>query len=79
MGKLHWCTKFDRELTEDFFIRPPDSENCLNGRESINCKEDCPHYVFETENQIRARKAIEAGRKQPTLFAILRKWDVLKR
>ena len=66
MGKLNWCTKYDIEILEDM-VYP---EACwLAGMECRGCR----FHVFETKNEIRARKALEAGRKQPTLFGVIRK------
>ena len=64
-GKKEWCVKYDIEITEDMLL-------------PVACWEDgldcgsCRSHVFETENEIRARKALEAGRKQPSLFSALR-------
>lgn len=66
MGKLPWCTKYNEEITED------NSPTSKCDEDEVIC-EQCSYLVFETENQIRARKAIEEGiLKQPTLFIIFK-------
>ena len=80
--RLHWCTKFDEEINNDFMTKHPTPQECFDiEQEAIRCGdvvvvfetkkaircESCIFAVFETKNEIRARKALEAGRKQPSL------------
>jgi len=61
IGKKEWCVKYDIEITEDMLL----PVTCWD--DGLDCR-SCRSHVFETGNEIRARKALEAGRKQSNLF-----------
>lgn len=64
MVKLNWCTKYNMEILE----RMEYPWACWS--EGMECR-GCRFHVFETRVEIRARRALEMGRKQPSLFSAL--------